>query len=145
MVCEDFCNQIGDLIWADQATKLDFLPAGSEAKLVNANEILSSPATQALLEAARRQYSLVIVDLPAVLPVVDVRAAAHLFDGFVLVVEWGATTEDILAQAFHIGGIADKVIGTVLNKANLASLKRFEYHETDFGAGKYMELSLIHI
>ena len=61
--------QIGDLIWADQATKVDFLPAGAEAKLVNANEILSSPATQALLEAARRQYSLVIVDLPAVLPV----------------------------------------------------------------------------
>ena len=130
---------VGDLLWSDQATRLDFLPAGAEPKLVNANEILSSPQTQAFIEASRRQYSLVIVDLPAVLPVVDVRAAAHLFDGFVLVVEWGATTEDVLAQAFHTSGVADKVMGTVLNKANLATLKRFEHRETAFGNKNYLE------
>jgi capsular exopolysaccharide synthesis family protein len=131
--------QLGELIWGDQATRLQFLPAGADAKLGNANEVLSSSATQALLEACRRQYNFVIVDLPAVLPVVDARAAAHLFDGFVFVVEWGYTSEEVLAQAFHFGGIADKVIGAVLNKVNLGALKRYQDRPAEITGDKYLD------
>jgi capsular exopolysaccharide synthesis family protein len=131
--------QIGEVMWSDQATRLQFLPAGAEAKGGNANEVLGSAGMQALLEACRRQYNVVIVDLPAVLPVVDTRAAAHLFDGFIFVVEWGYTTEEVLAQAFHVGGIADKVIGAVLNKVNLGALRRYQDRPTELIADKYLE------
>ena len=105
-----------------------------------ANEIVGSVALQALLEACRRQYSLVVVDLPALLPVVDTRAAAHLLDGFLFVIEWGQTPEDVLTQAFHAGGIEDKVIGTVLNKVNLGALKRYQDRTNEIIADKAIKL-----
>jgi capsular exopolysaccharide synthesis family protein len=128
-----------ELMWSDPATLLQFLPTGATAKLSNANEILSSAGVAALLEACRRQYDMVVIDLPAVLPVVDARAVAHLIDGFVFVVEWGSTTEDTLAQAFHVDGIADKVIGSVLNKVKLASLRRYQHRPAEIAADQYLE------
>jgi Mrp family chromosome partitioning ATPase len=81
----------------------------------------------------------VVVDLPAVLPAVDVRAAAHLFDGLVFIVESGYVTEDILEQAFHIDGFVDKVVGVALNKVKFRSLRRYQLRPTEIVAGKYLE------
>jgi capsular exopolysaccharide synthesis family protein len=131
--------QLGEVLWSDQATRLQFLPAGVAAKLSNANEVLNSAGTAALLDACRRHYDLVVVDLPAVLPAIDVRAAAHLFDGLVFVVEWGYATEEVLAQAFHVDAIADKVIGVVLNKVKFRALRRYQDRPAEIVADKYLE------
>jgi capsular exopolysaccharide synthesis family protein len=131
--------QLGEVLWSDQATRLQFLPAGVAMKLSNANEILNSAGTVALLDACRRHYDVVVIDLPAVLPAVDVRGAAHLFDGLIFVVEWGYATEEVLAQAFHVDGIADKVIGVVLNKVKFRSLRRYQDRPADIVADKYLE------
>jgi polysaccharide biosynthesis transport protein len=69
---------------------------------------------------------MVIVDLPAVTPVVDVRAAAHLFDAFVIVTAWGRTTEDVLRWAVHATGIEDRIVGTVLNRVNMRRMRGFD-------------------
>ena len=52
-----------------------------------------------MLRPAKNDYDYVLVDLPPILPVVDVKAAAHLFDAFVLVVEWGSTSTDEIVKA----------------------------------------------
>jgi capsular exopolysaccharide synthesis family protein len=116
--------RISEVVWTDQAVPLQFVPAGSGKTPLN--DALGASATRAVINACRQQYDIVIVDLPAVLPVVDVRAAAHLFDAFLFVVEWGYVTEDMLARAVQASGAEDKILGTVLNKCNLRLMQRFE-------------------
>ena len=80
-----------------------------------------------MLKSAAKEYDYVLVDLPPILPVVDVKAAAQLFDAFLLVVEWGSTTTDDLLKAVSISPIvAERLLGAVLNKADEAILRRFE-------------------
>jgi hypothetical protein len=44
-----------------------------------------------------------------------------------------------LAEAFHVPGISERVVGGVLNKVDISLLKRFESHDADARVGKYME------
>ena len=119
--------RISDVIWSDQSTRLQFIAAGTGREpAMEVNDILSAQATRAVINACRQQYDVVIVDLPATLPVVDVRAAAHLFDGFLLVAEWGYVTDDILRRGVQAGGIEDRILGVVFNKVNVKQLRRFE-------------------
>jgi Mrp family chromosome partitioning ATPase len=97
-----------------------------------------TPATSAVINACRQQFDMVIVDLPAIVPVVDVRAAAHLFDGFLMVTEWGSTTEEVLRWAIHNTGLEGRVVGTVLNKANMRRLRDFESAGSPDTAGNYL-------
>ena len=52
-----------------------------------------------LFEQLREKYDYIVVDLPPLAPVVDVRAATHLVDSFVFVVEWGRTKIDVVQHA----------------------------------------------
>jgi len=130
--------RISEVLWSDQATGLQFLPAGTEAGKDPAKASLTAPATTAIINACRQQFDMVIVDLPATGPVVDVRAAAHLFDGFLMVTEWGTTTEDTLRQASHVMGLEERIIGTVLNKVNMRRLRGFESAREPAVAGNYL-------
>jgi len=73
--------------------------------------------------------------LPPILPVVDVLAAAHLFDGFVLVVEWGSTTSHEVLKAMTVSNIlSERLLGVVLNKTDEALMRRFEgYSDRRYG------------
>jgi polysaccharide biosynthesis transport protein len=80
-----------------------------------------------MLKAAGPEYDYIVVDLPPILPIVDVKACAHLFDGFVLVVEWGGTSADEIVKAVEASPVlADRLLGSVLNKADEAVMRRFE-------------------
>jgi Mrp family chromosome partitioning ATPase len=82
-----------------------------------------------MLRKARSSYDYVIVDLPPILPVVDVKAVAHLFDGFIMVVEWGNTsTDEILKAATASPILTERLLGAVLNKADEAVMRRFEVY-----------------
>jgi len=79
------------------------------------------------LKLASKDYDYVIVDLPPILPVVDVMAVAHLFDAFVLVVEWGSTsTNEILKAVNSSSVLSERLLGAVLNKADETVMRRFE-------------------
>jgi exopolysaccharide transport family protein len=127
----DFC----DVIITDSKFKFDFLPSSTQIKPTNSSDILTSPAMKEMLKAAKSEYDYVIVDLPPILPVVDVKAAAHLFDAFVLVVEWGSTSTDEILKAVSTSTIvSEKLLGTVLNKADEAVMRRFEgYSDRRYG------------
>jgi polysaccharide biosynthesis transport protein len=127
----DFC----DLVIMDSKFKFDFLPSSTQIKPTNSSDILTSPAMKEMLKAAKGEYDYVIVDLPPILPVVDVRAAAHLFDAFVLVVEWGSTSTDEILKAVNTSTIVcERLLGTVLNKADEAVMRRFEgYSDRRYG------------
>jgi len=120
-------SSFDDLVITDTKYKFDFLPSSSRIKPSNSADILNSPVMKQTLKAATSAYDYVLVDLPPILPVVDVKAVAHLFDAFVLVVEWGSTSTDEVVKAVGASPIlAERLLGAVLNKADEAVMRRFE-------------------
>jgi len=109
-------EEIGNVLWMDQATKLHFLPAGSTGSGVRTADLFRSPETASLLKALRQHYEFIVIDLPAVMQGVDVQASSALFDAFLFVIEWGSVTDDALLHAFRKEGIEERVVGTLLNK-----------------------------
>lgn len=83
----------------------------------HAADILSSPAMKKLLDAARKEYHYVLVDLPSIQPHSDVRASVGQFHAFILVSEWGRTAVDEVESALGISNcFADRLLGVVINK-----------------------------
>ncbi len=119
----DFC----DFVVTDTKFKFDFLPSSTQIKPSNSSDILNSPVMKDMLKTARNDYDYVLVDLPPILPVVDVKAVAHLFDAFVLVVEWGSTPGDEIRRAMNTSHLlSERLLGAVLNKADEVVMRRFE-------------------
>src|SRR3984885_9337425 len=120
-------SALGDLVITDTKHKFDFLPASTRIKPSNSSDLLNSSPVKQMLKTARQEYDYVVIDLPPILPVVDVRAAAHLLDVFVLVVEWGCTsTDEVLKAAAASPILSERLLGAVLNKADEAAMRRFE-------------------
>jgi len=120
-------SSLDDLVISDFKYKFDFLPASRRIKPTNSSDILNSPTMKQALKVATNNYDYVLVDLPPILPVVDVKAVAHLFDAFVLVVEWGSTSTDELVKAVSASPIlSERLLGAVLNKADESIMRRFE-------------------
>jgi succinoglycan biosynthesis transport protein ExoP len=119
--------ELQQAVGRDPLTGLMFLPLVLDEQLVHSDEILSSQAFRSLIELLRERYDYIIVDLPPIAPVVDVRAILPLVDSFIFVVEWGRTK--IKTAQRHLATdveLYDRLLGVVLNKANLKVLGRFE-------------------
>ena len=120
---------LDDVIWSDPSSQLSFLPAGVRSRLIHTSEIIGSEAMKRLFVRLRESYDYVIVDLSPIAPVVDVRAATHLVDSYVFVIEWGKTKIHVAEHALNTArGVYDNLIGVVLNKVNLKAHRRYERH-----------------
>jgi exopolysaccharide transport family protein len=116
-----------DLVISDIKFGFDFLPGSGRIKTSNSSDILTTSTVKDMLKAASSEYDYILVDLPPILPVVDVKATAHLFDAFVLVVEWGATSTDEIIKAVRTSPVlSERLLGAVLNKTDEAVMRRFE-------------------
>jgi succinoglycan biosynthesis transport protein ExoP len=125
-------RSLEDTIWTDSVTKLDFLP-GARAPLSNTSEILCKAQMKKLFDQLRATYDYVIVDLPPLAPVVDARAISALLDSFILVVEWGRTTTDVVEHALNTApNVYDSLLGVVLNKTDMKAMKRYANHYGDY-------------
>ncbi|MCI0599288.1 MAG: AAA family ATPase [Beijerinckiaceae bacterium] len=122
-------NSICDAIWTDPATKMAFLPAVINSHLIDTSEILASAVTRKLFDQLRQSYDCVVIDLPPIIPAVDVRATAHLMDLYFLVVEWGRTKIDVVQHALNLAnGVYDNLAGVVLNKTDMDYIGRYDAH-----------------
>jgi polysaccharide biosynthesis transport protein len=116
-------------VYTDDVTGLAMLPAVIESRLAHTNEILASEAFRKLLDRLRQSYDYVILDLPPLAPVVDVRAITGIIDSFVYVIEWGRTRINIVQhQLAGAPELYERMLGVVLNKANVRVLERYEYY-----------------
>ncbi|WP_407529920.1 GumC family protein [Methylobacterium oryzisoli] len=108
-----------------EATGLHVLPSSAVRDRLHPAERMTSPALETLLDAGRKGYRYVVVDLPPMLPVADARALAPHVDAFVLVTRWNHTTLEDLQNAMALNpGIAGKLVGVVLNRADPVMLQR---------------------
>jgi succinoglycan biosynthesis transport protein ExoP len=111
-----------------RATGLDILPMAVGRSFLHPEALLLCSAMQDLFTRARDMYSLVVVDLPPISRTVDVRAASHLLDAVVLVVEWGKTSRDVIREALSDCEISpEHFVGVLLNKVKLAEYRRWKW------------------
>jgi succinoglycan biosynthesis transport protein ExoP len=127
-----------DVVFADADSGLEFLPVFLPSRTAHTSDILSSPASARFFETLREQYDYVVVDLPPLAPVVDVRAVAHLIDSFVFVVEWAGTKIDVVEHALKANPeVFDRLVGVVLNKVNHKLLGRYDAYRGNYYYNRY--------
>jgi Mrp family chromosome partitioning ATPase len=115
-----------------------FLPAESRSRVFHTSELLASAPTKKLFDDLRESYDYVIVDLPPLAPLIDVRATPHLVDGYFLVIEWGRTKIDVVQHALNTAPlIYEGLLGTILNKANMEFMGRYEAHRSKYYYNKH--------
>ena len=122
-----------EVLWVDPSVNMAFLPVVVRSRLAHSNEILSSAPVKKLFEQLRESYDYVLVDLPPLAPIVDVRAATHLVDSFIFVIEWGRTKIDIVEHALgNAQGVYDNLLGIVLNKVDMNVFGRYASHQENY-------------
>jgi succinoglycan biosynthesis transport protein ExoP len=133
-------RKIDDLLVHERESGLTILPAVVRDRVTHTSELLGSKAMKRILDDISNDYDFVIVDLPPLGPVVDVRAAAKFFDCFIFVVEWGKTSRDVVMNTLlNDPIIAEKCVGVILNKVDLKALRRYdddgskEYYYSNYG------------
>lgn len=130
--------ELEDVIWTDPASPMAFLPAVAGPGIANTCHLLSGAAMKRLFDKLRSEYDYVVVDLPPMLPVVDVQATTKLIDYYVFVVEWGQTRVDVARQCIvDAPSIHDKMLGVVLNKVQISSLGRYDRTGSSYYTNRY--------
>ncbi len=110
--------------WGDSS--LSFLPSGSLPP--NPSELLGSQRMSDLLVRLRRDYDLVIIDTPPLLPVTDAAVLATQVDGVVLIARHGKTRRAQLhAAAQTLESVNARLLGVVLNMTRRERNARYDY------------------
>jgi polysaccharide biosynthesis transport protein len=127
-----------DAVWKEASTNLTFLPVATKTRIENSSEILAAAATKGLFEDLQSKYDYVIVDLSPLMPVVDTRTTTRFVDSYVCVTEWGCTKIDAVKYAFNDApNIYEKLLGVVLNKANIDRLSTYDPVGGNYYRNKY--------
>jgi capsular exopolysaccharide synthesis family protein len=127
-----------DAIWKDPKTDLSFLPTVKKKPILHTSEVLSAAPTKKLFDNLRSAYDYVVVDLPPLAPIVDVRATTPLIDCFVLAIEWGGTKIDVVQHALHTApNLHEALIGAVLTKTDMQAIRRYDNYHNDYYSNKH--------
>jgi succinoglycan biosynthesis transport protein ExoP len=80
----------------------------------------------------RSRYKYVVIDLPPVGARIDTLAASTSIDGCLLVLEWSRTSRAAVEEALRGAELLrEKLIGAVLNKVDIRTLRRLEPHAAE--------------
>ncbi len=103
---------------------IDMIPAGRSAP--NAASLLASPRMDKLLEWAKANYDLVVIDTVAIVTCLDGRMLARRIDATVLVIEWLKTRVDMAKESVDLLLKNDaRIAGAVLNKVDFTKAQLY--------------------
>jgi succinoglycan biosynthesis transport protein ExoP len=106
---------------------LVILPATAKSRVPHSSEILASNNLRRLFDTLRTTYDYIIVDLPPLAPLVDVRATAHFVDHYIFIIEWGKTSTDVARHALSRAPLVYKrLLGAALNKVEMKQLALYD-------------------
>jgi succinoglycan biosynthesis transport protein ExoP len=109
---------------------VDVLPCVLQARLPNAAELLGSAQMGQLLETARDSYDFVLIEVPPIMSVVDVKMIERFIDRFIFVVEWGQTKRRLVQEALgEAEPFRDRILSIILNKADPGALRNLEAYK----------------
>jgi capsular exopolysaccharide synthesis family protein len=95
------------------AFNLSVVPAGMPGPAIH--KVLRSPRLEQVLQEARRQFDVIVIDTPPLLPVFDSALLSRLVDGMLIVVAANQTPRKLLGEALNLVDPA-KVMGIVFNR-----------------------------
>ena len=96
--------------------------------------LLSSDRARTLFEGLRRDFPIVVVDAPPILPLADAPVLSRLADGVLLVVRANRTPRELLERGVEAVD-ASKVMGIVLNGVDLQNSRyasAYQYYEKQY-------------
>jgi capsular exopolysaccharide synthesis family protein len=103
---------------------LTLVPAGRPVR--NPLLLLTSPAFLALVEQAKKQYDVIMIDSPPLLPVVDTKILRRMADMVLFVVRADATPRDGVIRS--LADMRD-VAGVIFNQVSPGSFRRYYYYD----------------
>lgn len=109
----------------DPVTGVSVLPAGTAGKVLSVNPaaVLRSEVFRAQLDQLRRDFDLIVLDVPPVLSVADSKLLAGIADRSILVVHWGRTLATVAELALSTLQRSGAVVsGVVLSRVDLRGL-----------------------
>ncbi len=132
---------VQDLLMFNPKSKLAFLPAVVKHRVPHSSELLTSPSMLNVISTISSNVDYIIVDLPPLGPVVDARAMASEIDGFIYVVEWGATARRVVRQTLeNEPHIREKCLGVILNKVDQEKMKLYRtYGSSEYYNSRYSQ------
>ena len=131
-------RSLEEAVWKDPTNNLVLLPTVKTEALFHTSELLAAESTKKLFEKLSASFDYVVVDLPPLAPVVDVRATTHLVDCVILVVEWGHTKIDVVKHALNTApNVHEALIGTILNKIDMNCIRRYDAQYGDLYHNKH--------
>lgn len=114
----------------NERLNLDVLPCPIRDRIANSAELLGSAEMEKLIEIVRNDYDLVIIEAPPMAAVVDYKLIARHCDRFVLVVEWGKTSQRLVLECLNeTSTLLDRIVCIILNKADRSALKSIEHYK----------------
>ncbi len=115
---------------ATARANLDVLPAGSARE--NFSEILSGGDIVAAVEGWKRDYDLIVLDSPPVVPVSDPLQYIDAADGVIFLLLAGRTPRDVVQRGVEIlRGVGANIIGIVAN--NVSEVLPYHYDRKYYG------------
>jgi succinoglycan biosynthesis transport protein ExoP len=133
-------NLLTDVVWTDPTTSLTFVPMVAKTRLSHTNEILASAGMKKLIDALREVYDYVLIDLPPLTPVVDVRSTNQIVDSYLFVVQWGKTSVEAVERALSSAPLVyESLLGVILNKADLDVMRNYSHSASDSYKSSYYE------
>ncbi len=121
---------LGEFVIRLSRPNYDLLACPSKERIANAAELLGSEQMGRLLDVARKRYDVIIVEVPPIAYVSDLKLMARFCDQFVFVIEWGRTSQRLVLEILSGNGpIAANTIYSVLNKANPKALESIESYK----------------
>lgn len=93
----------------------------------NPVDLLDTPQMQALIEYLKKHFDLVLLDTPALLPVIDAAVLAPMVDGVVMIIRRAQTRQEaIQAAQQQLNTVKAVPVGVVINQAQYDS--RYDYY-----------------
>jgi len=119
---------IDEILKTPGMDNMNFVTAGTTPP--NPTEILSSKRFKEFLTEAGKEYDLIFVDSPPILPVADATEIAPLMDGIFLIYTVGKIGRGVLKRAKStLDNVEAKVLGIILNQVKPeAGPEYFRYH-----------------
>jgi succinoglycan biosynthesis transport protein ExoP len=124
--------QLKDAVRHSPLAGLDVMTSGASSP--NPSKLLQSERFERLLDDARRSYSIVVVDGPAINVVFDGAVIASKTDGTVLVFSKGETEVKQIRRALYrlATAKANSIIGVVMNRTSVhVGGKSFAYYDVE--------------
>lgn len=123
-------SKLSSFVHKREHSGLDILPCVLTSRIPNAAELLGSPQMEQLLATARKTYDHIIVEIPPIMSVVDIKMIERFVDRFIFVIEWGQTKRSLVLEALAEADIIrERLIGMVLNKADPTALRNIEAYK----------------